>query len=133
MTADRLDPDLLRLLRQLASTTPVVTTISSRRPNRISGVGPDGVWIETERSDEKGAGPQHVPAWMIQIAWDHLRREGELTNAYLLAADGLNVKRSSAVCALLAGLPGVSVASSRPIRLRFSDTHLPITPDRSDS
>lgn len=33
--------------------------------------------------------------------------------------DGLNVKRSSVVCALLAQLPGVSVASSAPIELRY--------------
>ena len=56
---------------------------------------------------------------MLQAAWDHLSREGWLTNKYLLSAAGLNVKRSSAVCAILADLPGVEVASSKPIELRY--------------
>ncbi len=55
---------------------------------------------------------------MIQLAWDHLHLHGELTNAYLVADDGLNVKRSSAVCALLARLPGVEVVPGRTITLR---------------
>jgi hypothetical protein len=58
-----------------------------------------------------------VPAWMIQIAWEWLTTHGTLTNRHLLADDGLNVKRSSFVCALLARLPGVGVASARPIEL----------------
>jgi hypothetical protein len=40
-----------------------------------------------------------------------------LTNRYLLADDGLNVKRSSFVCALLATLPDATVTSRRPIEL----------------
>jgi hypothetical protein len=38
-----------------------------------------------------------------------------------LASDGLNVKRSSAVCALLAVLPNVTVESTRPVILRLDD------------
>jgi len=62
---------------------------------------------------------QLVPAWMLQLAWDYLQRYGELSNRYLLADDGLNVKRSSAGCALLDTLPIVDVTSTQPIVLRL--------------
>lgn len=86
----------------------------------MTGVDPRGVWIETEASKAKGSGAQLVSAWMVQDAWDHLRREGSVENSHLVARSGLNVKRSSAVCALLARLPEVRVASSRPIRLEYT-------------
>jgi hypothetical protein len=54
---------------------------------------------------------------MFQLAVDQLEAHGRLTNAYLLSSDGLNVKRSSAVCAILARLPWVEVASRRPVEL----------------
>jgi hypothetical protein len=54
---------------------------------------------------------------MVQGAWDYLQAHGGLTNRYLLDKDGLNVKRSSFVCALLARLPGVVVVSPNPIML----------------
>jgi hypothetical protein len=53
------------------------------------------------------APPQLIPAWMFTLASDYLRTHGHLSNRYLPATDGLNVKRSSAVCAILARLPGV--------------------------
>jgi hypothetical protein len=53
------------------------------------------------------------------MAWEHLTGHGSLTNSHLLSSAGLNVKRASAVCALLARLPGVVVDSSRPIDLRW--------------
>ena len=53
-----------------------------------------------------------------QLAWDHLQLHGELTNRYLVDRNGLNVKRSSAVCALLARLPGVEVVAGPTITLR---------------
>lgn len=117
---EALDHDLRRLLTDLWSSTPVVSTISEGRPNRVHAVGTEGVWIETEASAEKGTGAQLVPGWMLNAAWGHLRREGTLTNKYLLSSDGLNVKRSSAVCALLAALPGVTVVSTRPICLAIA-------------
>jgi len=73
--------------------------------------------VETERSRRLGRSPQLVPAWMIQVAWEWLSTHGTLSNQYLLSDDGLNVKRSSFVCALLAGLPSVRVVSRRPIEL----------------
>jgi len=58
-----------------------------------------------------------VPAWMIQLAWNYLCDNGTLTNAHLVATDGLNVKRSAAGCALLSTLPSVTASSTRPILL----------------
>lgn len=118
-SAEVLDPDLLAHLRTVASSSPTVATISNGRPNRIRGVGPEGVWIETDTSVEKGSGASLVPAWMLNTGWRHLKANGTLTNRHLLAPDGLQVRRSSAVCALLARIPGVTVASSRPIELRL--------------
>jgi hypothetical protein len=74
----------------------------------------------TEQTKARGRGPQLVPAWMVQPAWDYLQMHGRMSNRYLLANDGLNVKRSSFVCALLAQLPQIEVASTRPITLRLS-------------
>jgi hypothetical protein len=55
---------------------------------------------------------------MIQIAWEWLVAHGSLTNRHLLSKDGLNVKRSSFVCALLGRLPGVEVVGGgRPIEI----------------
>ena len=119
MTEQRLSPELLSLLRTHAPAGSTIATVADGNPNWITGVGDDGVWIETESSKAKGSGPQLVPAWMIQVAWDHLQHSGSLENSYLVSTEGLNVKRSSAVCALLASLPGVVVASSRPIRLEL--------------
>jgi hypothetical protein len=69
-----------------------------------------------------GQGPlgAFVPAWMLALAWEYLLAHGTLTNRHLLAADGLNVKRSSAVCAVLARLPGIAVASTRPVTLEVA-------------
>jgi hypothetical protein len=75
------------------------------------------VWIGTERSRAAGRPAQLVDAWMIQVAWDWLESHGSLTNRHLLATDGLNVKRSSFVCALLASLPEVEIRTRRPIEL----------------
>lgn len=58
-----------------------------------------------------------IPAWMFQLAVDHLGAHGTLTNAYLLSTGGLNVKRSSAVCTILSRLPWVEVVSRKPVNL----------------
>ena len=117
--AAELRAELRRMLEELQHRSPVITTISNGNPNRIVAVDGQGAWISTDASDSKGSGPQLVPAWMLHAAWDHLRASGSLTNRYLLAPEGLNVKRSSAVCALLARLPDVKVVSTRPIELRY--------------
>jgi HKD family nuclease len=116
---ERFDPQLLAMLRRASPPGSVITTITEGRPNTIADITPDGVYVQTGRSRARGTGPQLVPAWMVQLAWDYLQRYGELTNRHLLAEDGLNVKRSSAVCALLAQLPDVDTASTRPVVLRL--------------
>ncbi len=80
-------------------------------------VTPSGIWVETEASEAKGRPAQEIPAWMFQLAADHLEANGNLTNAYLLSSDGLNVKRSSAVCAILSRLPWVEVVGRNPVEL----------------
>lgn len=120
MTDQLMQPELLALLREHTPAGAVIATVSTGKPNWVTSVDERGVWIETEASRTKGTGAQLVPAWMIQIAWDHLRRHGTLDNTYLVASSGLNVKRSSAVCALLVRLPGVTLASTRPIRLVYA-------------
>ena len=97
-----------------------MATLADGRPNWVREVTPDGVWVETERSRRLGRPAQLVEAWMIQSAWEYLQAHGSLTNRHLLSTDGLNVKRSSFVCALLARLPGVRVSSARPIGLSLT-------------
>ena len=77
------------------------------KPNHVTEITPTGLYIETEASRAKGNQAQLVEAWMFTLAYEYLRTHRWLTNRYLLATDGLNVKRSSAVCAILATLPGV--------------------------
>lgn len=116
--SEKLDELLEAELRKLEQAVGQVVTLSNGKPNRIERVDSSGVLMSTEASEAKGSGAQLVPAWMLNVAWRHLRSTGSLTNRYLLSSDGLNVKRSSAVCALLARMPGVEVVSSRPIALR---------------
>jgi len=87
------------------------------KPNRLVEVTPVEVLVETERTERDRTGPQAVPAWMLNLAWEYLRARGELSNSTLLKE--LRVHRSSAVCAMLARVPGVEVASTRPITLRW--------------
>lgn len=116
---DVLDDELLALLRTHVPAGTTIETLGRRKPNWIAEVSPSGVRIETERSRALGEEALLVPAWMLQSAWSHLNEQSRLTNKNLLATDGLNVKRSSAVCALLSHLPGVEVESRRPIVLRL--------------
>jgi hypothetical protein len=97
-----------------------IETLANKQINRIAGLDRTGVFVETARSKERGTGPQHVPAWMIATAWEHLRRTGELSQVTLL--NDLNVKRSAFVCAVLALFPGVVLQSSRPVVLQLIDT-----------
>jgi hypothetical protein len=115
--AEVLDADLLARLRAAVPVPERIATLGDARPNWVRDITPDGVWVETERSRAAGRPAQLVEAWMIQIAWDWLAAHGTLTNRHLLATDGLNVKRSSFVCALLACLPEVAVRGRRPIEL----------------
>lgn len=118
--------ELLAAIVEVQRDNSVVLTVGRSQPNRIVEVRQDGVLIETERS---GAAPQLVPAWMFEVAWRELTDQGYLTSARLQSSDGLNVKRSAAVMAVLAQLPRVGSAS-RPARI-FLDGHDPIGATRN--
>ncbi|MEU0266528.1 hypothetical protein [Nocardioides sp. NPDC006303] len=115
-----LDDDLLQLLSDNLRLGEAIYTLGSQQPNWIVRIAPEGIYVETERSRERGrVGPERVPAEMLSKAWDRLTVRGVLTNKELRASDDLNVKRSSFVCAVLAQLPGVVVSSTRPITLSY--------------
>ena len=114
---EELDRELLAAIRDEVARDPVFPTIATGKPNRVRDVTPTGIWVETEASAAKGRPAQLIPAWMFQLAVDHLEAHGRLTNAYLLSSEGLNVKRSSAVCAILSRLPGVELVSRLPVEL----------------
>lgn len=96
----------------------VISTLGISRPNWIAGIDRDGILVETMRSQNINRGPQLVPAWMINVAWAHLRTHGTLSQKHLL--NELNVKRSAFVCALLARFDGVEVESYKPVVLRLT-------------
>jgi hypothetical protein len=115
---DRSEPLLPELLDSIAASSPVGSTISTLafgKPNRIVAIEPEGVRIETERSLARTGNAELVPAWMLNHAWRRLVQDGTLTNSFLV--NDLKVKRSSAVCALLARFPDVEVSATRPITL----------------
>ena len=114
---DVVEPDLWRLLSKVVATGDVIATLGQGAVNRIVEMTPAGIWVETERSAERG-GPQLVEPRMVQLAWDWLLAHGTLTNTTLL--NELRVHRSSFVCALLARLPGVTVVTNRPITLAIN-------------
>lgn len=119
MTASRtFRPSTRALVHEVADAHPLIHTVTQRRPNCIVSVRDDGVMVETERSAAKGAGAALTPAWMIEVAWAHLRATGELSQTYLVASNGLNVKRSAFVMALLARFPDVT-AQTNPAVLRY--------------
>jgi hypothetical protein len=120
MRASELTPELFGLLQECIHEGSVVTTLSAGNPNRISSLDRAGIRVETGRTQVAGTGPQLVPAWMIEAAWRRLKERGRLSYAELVATNDLNVKRSSFVCALLACLPAVTVASQRPIVLTLA-------------
>lgn len=123
---DRFEPFLLAMLEHHVGDGTVVRTVSDGRPNRVVRLDDRGVWIETDRSRRRRKGAELVPPWMVTIGWEVLRTQGRLTNAHLLRE--LRVHRSSAVCALLAALPFVAVASRNPIELRLDDVALAAEP-----
>ena len=113
-----IEPELRRLLQQLVRRDPVVLTVSDGRRNRVTEITPGELYVETGRTQARGTGAQPIPAWMLNLAWETLRTQGEISNARLL--NELRVHRSSAVCALMARLPGVHVKSVRPIVLGWA-------------
>ena len=115
---DTFDDDTFEMVSESVRVGEVISTLGISRPNWIAGIGEDGVYVETERSKKLGRGPQLVQAWMINVAWAHLRKYRRLTQEQLL--NELNVKRSAFVCALLSRFEGVEVESDKPIILRLN-------------
>lgn len=108
-----LDNELYQALVNAIHPGDSVPTLSAGKPNRVESITAEGVTVDTERSSKRD-GPQLVPAQMLNAAWRELSRRGTLS-----LTDLRPMRRSSAVCALLARLPNVEVASSRPVTLRL--------------
>ena len=66
-----LDDSLLDLIRAVVAPGDEIYTLTSKRPNRIVSIDRAGIEVETIRSEDRGSGPQLVPAWMIDTAWAH--------------------------------------------------------------
>ncbi|MBK7645358.1 MAG: phospholipase D family protein [Planctomycetes bacterium] len=115
---ERLEPELLALIDRERLRDPVFRTLGrSPRPNRVVDLCASAVYVETERSRQRHARPEEIPAWMFNLAWERLRTHGKLTNTELL--NGLRVHRSSAVCAILGRLEPVRVVSGASITLTW--------------
>lgn len=115
---ETLVPELLAAIRREWRRDPVFRTLGPRPArNVVVDVTEVAVYVETERSRARNRGAEEIPAWMFNLAWDHLRTHGELSNRTLL--DELRVHRSSAVCAILARVPGISVRPGSAIALTW--------------
>lgn len=116
--AEELLPEELyaALVREVAR-DPVFLSVRHKRPHRVTEITRSGVWIETDALLLRRLPSQFVPAWMLTLAWEVLLAEGTLTATLLRADDGLNLTRASEICAFLARLPDVQVASTRPVTL----------------
>lgn len=111
-----LSPELLAALQAAVDADHVFPTLG-RTPvaNVVTEVSERGFLVQTAKAQAQDGGtPQHVPAWMLQVAWDH---------KHLLNV--LRVMRSSAVCAVLARLPGVQVDPGPGITLRYQGSKAP--------
>lgn len=113
-----LDSVLLQRILAVVAPGDEIYTLTSKRPNRIVSIDRSGIGVETLRSEDRGSGPQLVPAWMINDAWTQLCRHGRLSQDELL--NDLNVKRSAFVCALLSQFRDVSVISAQPTILELA-------------
>lgn len=99
-------PLLLAQLQREVERNPLFLTLSYQKPNRVVEVNPEGLYVETDASKRKGSRPQLVPSWMFELAYETLRARGTITQQEVL--NTLNIKRSAAVCAILARLESVS-------------------------
>ncbi len=119
-SASKRPPLRAELLSRLQDAIPAGTTIKTlaqAKPNLVESWSVDGAWVITERTKELGRSAELVPGWMIETAWRYLADNKSMTQRYLL--NELNVKRSAAVCALLAMLDDVEIVSTMPITLRI--------------
>jgi HKD family nuclease len=116
--SDEIEPELLAAIRAEHVVNPVFLTLRRSQRNLVREVSPSALYVETERSRVRHARPEPVPAWMLNLAWEVLRRRGRLTNKELL--DELRVHRSSAVLAILARLPGVDALPGTAMGVRIA-------------
>lgn len=115
---DELEPMLRLAIDDQRRRDPIFRTLGrTPKPNRIVDLTPTDVFVETERSRTVSGGAEPIPAWMFNVAWDYLQTHGHLTNGILL--NHLRVHRSSAVCAILARVPGVVQERGREITLTY--------------
>ena len=98
-------PLLLAALQREVERNPLFATLTRGNPNRVVAVTPAGLYVETRDSLRKGTPPQLVPSWMFELAYEALRARGRLSQQEVL--NTLNIKRSAAVCAILARLNDV--------------------------
>lgn len=115
---DAILPELLAAIRAEYAADPVFRTLRQAKPNRVAELTPSALYVETERSKARCGRPEPLPAWMLNLAWEVLQREGELTNEELLGE--LRVHRSSAVLAILARLPGIEAMPGRAMGVRVA-------------
>lgn len=117
---ESLSDELLEMILDAVKVGEVISTLGTARPNRIVSIDSAGIRVATEKSERKVTGPQLVPAWMIVVAWDHLRQHGNLTQKQLV--NELNVKRSAFIRALLSRLPNVEFDAVPRVSLRLVET-----------
>ena len=114
---DELAPELFEAIDREVARDRVFLTLGRPAPNTITEVTRAEVLVMTEKSLKQTGQASSIPAWMFNIAWDYLQAKGELSNKTLLSH--LRVHRSSAVCAILARLPGIEVIPGKvALRLR---------------
>jgi hypothetical protein len=90
----------------------VIHTLNAGKPNRIVEIHAEGIYVQTERSKERGTGPRLVPASLIESDWEILTRTGRLASK-----DASH--RGSFTAALFCQFPDVTVERDRPRVLRF--------------
>lgn len=107
-----LTSELRERIMRFAPPGSVLLTVARSQPNRISDVRPEGVHVETERTDRLGNGAQLVPAALIMADWRTLTQSGSLSHKEA-------THRGSFTCALFATFPDVEVVRTRPIKLVY--------------
>ena len=103
------------LLAALVGGEPILT-LDQQRPNWITRLDAENVWVETEKTRRENTGPQPVPVDWLESALRELATHGELTQETL---DSLGVRRTAFTFAALSQIPGVTTATN-PRRLFMS-------------
>ena len=99
-------------LHSLVTGDPI-RTIGQQKPNWITAVDRENIWVETEKSRQEGTGPQPVPVDWAESAYQTLWERGDLTIQDLAPKAE---HRSAFIFALLASMPSVR-SEANPRRL----------------